>query len=39
MNWLSALDSNNDGLLEVPEAGDWTDLFGRSYHVLYDEVL
>jgi sucrose-6-phosphatase len=39
MNWLSALDSNNDGLIEVPEAGDWTDLFGRSYHVLYDEVL
>lgn len=39
MNWLSAHDSNNDGLLEVPEAGDWTDLFGRSYNVLYDEVL
>ncbi|HEY4415533.1 MAG TPA: HAD-IIB family hydrolase [Verrucomicrobiae bacterium] len=39
MNWLSALDSNNDGLLEIPEAGDWTDLFGRSYHVLYDEIL
>jgi sucrose-6F-phosphate phosphohydrolase len=39
MNWLSALDSNNDGLLEIPEAGDWTDLFGRSYHILYDEVL
>jgi sucrose-6F-phosphate phosphohydrolase len=39
MNWLSAIDSNNDGLIEVPEAGDWTDLFGRSYHVLYDEVL
>lgn len=39
MNWLSAQDSNNDGLLEIPEAGDWTDLFGRSYHVLYDEVL
>lgn len=39
MDWLSALDSNNDGLLEVPEAGDWTDLFGRSYHVLLDEVL
>ncbi len=39
MNWLGALDSNNDGLLEVPEAGDWTDLFGRSYHILYDEVL
>jgi sucrose-6-phosphatase len=39
MTWLSAQDSNNDGLIEVPEAGDWTDLFGRSYHVLYDEVL
>jgi len=39
MDGLSALDSNNDGLLEIPEAGDWTDLFGRSYHVLYDEVL
>jgi len=39
MDWLAAHDSNNDGLLEIPEAGDWTDLFGRSYHVLYDEVL
>ncbi len=39
MNWLGAQDSNNDGLLEIPEAGDWTDLFGRSYNVLYDEVL
>jgi sucrose-6-phosphatase len=39
MNWLSAHDSNNDGLLEIPEAGDWTDLFGRSYNILYDEVL
>lgn len=39
MNWLGALDSNNDGLLEIPEAGDWTDLFARSYHILYDEVL
>ena len=39
MNWLGAHDSNNDGLLEIPEAGDWTDLFGRSYNVLYDEVL
>jgi hypothetical protein len=39
MNWLLGLDSNNDGLVEIPEAGDWTDLFGRSYHVLYDEVL
>lgn len=39
MNWLAAHDSNNDGLLEIPEAGDWTDLFARSYNVLYDEVL
>ncbi|MBI4860955.1 MAG: glycogen debranching protein, partial [Candidatus Riflebacteria bacterium] len=39
MRWLEALDSNNDGLLEIPEAGDWTDLFGRNYHILYDEVL
>jgi glycogen debranching enzyme len=39
MNWLSAHDSNNDALLEIPEAGDWTDLFGRSYNILYDEVL
>lgn len=39
MDWLSAQDSNNCGLLEIPEAGDWTDLFARSYHVLYDEVV
>jgi glycogen debranching enzyme len=39
MDWLSAHDSNNCGMLEIPEAGDWMDLFGRSYHVLYDEVL
>jgi sucrose-6F-phosphate phosphohydrolase len=39
MNWLSAHDSNDDGLLEIPEAGDWTDLFGHSYNVLYDETL
>lgn len=39
MTWLAAIDSNNDGLLEIPEAGDWTDLFGRSYNILYDEVL
>ncbi len=39
MRFLEAQDANLDGLLEVPEAGDWTDLFGRSYHVLYDEVL
>lgn len=39
MAWLLAHDSNANGLLEIPEAGDWTDLFGRSYNVLYDEVL
>jgi sucrose-6F-phosphate phosphohydrolase len=39
MRWLSSLDANADDLLEIPEAGDWTDLFGRSYNVLYDEVL
>ena len=39
IDWLSALDANNCGMLEIPEAGDWTDLFARSYNVLYDEVL
>jgi glycogen debranching enzyme len=39
MDWLSALDANNCGMLEIPEAGDWTDLFARSYNILYDEVL
>lgn len=39
MTWLGSHDSNRDGLLEIPEASDWTDLFGRSYNVLYDEVL
>jgi len=39
IEWLSALDANNCGLLEIPEAGDWTDLFSRSYNILYDEVL
>ncbi len=39
MFWLRAHDSNNCGLLEVPEAADWTDLFPRSYNVLYDEIL
>ncbi len=39
MAWLGAHDSNNDALLEIPEAGDWTDLFGGSYNILYDEIL
>ena len=33
------VDSNNDGLIEIPESSDWMDLFPRSYNVLYDEVL
>ena len=39
MYWLHAHDSNNCGLLEIPESSDWMDLFPRSYNVLYDEVL
>jgi glycogen debranching enzyme len=39
IEWLGALDANNCGMLEIPEAGDWTDLFARSYNILYDEVL
>ena len=39
MKWLNSHDSNNCGLLEIPEASDWMDLFPRSYNVLYDEVL
>ena len=39
MGWLKAHDSNNCGLIEIPESSDWMDLFPRSYNVLYDEVL
>lgn len=39
MRWLHAHDSNNCGLIEIPESSDWMDLFPRSYNVLYDEVL
>lgn len=39
MRWLRAHDSNNCGLIEVPEASDWMDIFPRSYNVLYDELL
>lgn len=39
MLWLRAHDSNNNGLIELPESSDWMDLFPRSYNVLYDEVL
>lgn len=36
---LKAFDSNDCGLLEAHIAGDWADIFNRTYHVLYDEVL
>lgn len=36
---LKSFDSNNCGLIEVHRAGDWADVFNRTYHVLYDEVL
>jgi glycogen debranching enzyme len=36
---LKAFDSNDCGLLEAHIAGDWADVFNRTYHVLYDEVL
>ncbi|MFC1648120.1 amylo-alpha-1,6-glucosidase [Nanoarchaeota archaeon] len=36
---LKAFDSNDCGLLEVHRAGDWADVFDRTYHVLYDECL
>ncbi len=39
IKWLRSHDSNNCGLLEIPESSDWCDLFPRSYNVLYDEVL
>lgn len=39
IRWLRAHDSNNCGLIEIPESSDWMDLFPRSYNVLYDEVL
>ena len=37
--WLRYQDMNADGLLEVPEAGDWADLYSVRYNVLYDNVL
>ncbi len=36
---LYSFDSNHCGLIEVHIAGDWADIFNRTYHVLYDEVL
>ncbi len=37
--WLEYQDMNECGLLEVPEAGNWMDLLGVRYNVLYDNVL
>lgn len=37
--WLHYQDMNDCGLLEVPEAGDWADLYSVRYNVLYDNVL
>lgn len=39
LRYLRSLDANSCGLLEIPIAGDWSDILNRSYHVLYDEVL
>lgn len=39
MLWLRYQDMNACGLLEVPEAGDWADLYSVRYNVLYDNVL
>ncbi len=36
---LQSIDSDCCGLLEIPAAGDWSDILDRSYHVLYDQVL
>jgi len=37
--WARYQDCNNCGLIEVPESGDWADLFSNYHNVLYDEVL
>lgn len=39
VRWLRYQDMNACGLLEVPEAGDWADLYAVRYNVLYDNVL
>lgn len=39
VEWLRYQDMNACGLLEVPEAGDWADLYAVRYNVLYDNVL
>jgi glycogen debranching enzyme len=37
--WLRYQDMNACGLLEVPEAGDWADLYSVRANVLYDNAL
>lgn len=39
MRWLAYQDMNECGLLEIPEAGNWMDLFAVRYNTLYDNVL
>ncbi len=39
IRYLRSIDANSCSLLEIPMAGDWSDILNRSYHVLYDEVL
>ncbi|HYB92897.1 MAG TPA: GH116 family glycosyl hydrolase, partial [archaeon] len=39
ISWARYQDCNNCGLIEVPESGDWADLFSNYHNVLYDEVL
>lgn len=37
--WLQYQDMNECGLIEIPEAGNWMDLFSVRYNTLYDNVL
>ncbi len=39
MRHLESIDADACGLLEIPIAGDWSDILDRSYHILYDQVL
>jgi len=37
--WLRYQDMNGCGLLEIPEAADWADLYAVRYNTLYDNAL
>lgn len=39
LRWVEYQDMNEDGLIEIPEAGNWMDLFAVRYNTLYDNVL